>query len=76
MRDVAGGSPEASLRTDLKDIVLAGGVFQNEILLGETARMLDAAGFQVYRPVLLPANDGAVSVGQAAVARARLNGRS
>ena len=67
---------EAGRRTGLKDVVLAGGVFQNEILLGQTVSLLGSAGFRVHRPVLLPANDGAVAVGQAAVARARLKGRS
>jgi hydrogenase maturation protein HypF len=67
---------EASRQTGLKAIVLAGGVFQNEILLAESVRILGDEGFAVHRPVLVPANDGAVSLGQAAVARARLGGRS
>ena len=37
-----------------------------------TMRLLGEAGFTVYRPILVPANDGAVALGQAAVARARL----
>ena len=64
---------EASRRTGIKTIVLGGGVFQNEILLSQTARLLDKAGFTVHRPVLVPANDGAVALGQAAVVRARTN---
>ena len=45
---------------------------QNEILLEGLTAALTADGFTVLRPRLLPANDGAVSLGQAAVARARL----
>ena len=62
---------EASCRSGLKDVVLGGGVFQNEILLQETDRLLRLEGFTVHRPLLVPANDGAVALGQAAVARAR-----
>ena len=62
---------EAAERTGIRTIVLGGGVFQNEILLSQTARLLDEAGFAVHRPVLLPPGDGAVALGQAAVVRAR-----
>jgi hydrogenase maturation protein HypF len=68
------GVQEASARTGLRAVVLSGGVFQNEILLTLTQRRLDEAGFAVHRPVLVPINDGAVALGQAAVARARLAG--
>jgi hydrogenase maturation protein HypF len=51
-------------------VVLSGGVFQNVRLLeGVTAR-LGAAGVRVLRPRRLPANDGGVAYGQAAVAAA------
>jgi len=65
------GAREARERTGLKEVVLGGGVFQNEILLGQTMRLLRKEGFDVFRPIALPANDGAVALGQAAVARAR-----
>ena len=65
------GAREACARTGLKEVVLGGGVFQNEILLGQTVRLLQEEGFAVFRPVLVPANDGTVALGQAAVARAR-----
>jgi hydrogenase maturation protein HypF len=68
------GAVEARDRTGLKEIVLGGGVFQNEILLSQTARLLREEGFAVHRPVLVPPNDGAVALGQAAVARARRSG--
>ncbi len=62
---------EARERTGLNEVVLGGGVFQNEILLGWTVRLLREEGFQVYRSIALPPNDGAVALGQAVVARAR-----
>jgi hydrogenase maturation protein HypF len=49
-------------------VVLSGGVFQNRRLLEATARRLDGAGLRVLVPQRLPANDGGISYGQAAVA--------
>jgi hydrogenase maturation protein HypF len=51
---------------------LAGGVFQNGLLLERVAAGLDAAGLRVLTPELLPPNDGAISYGQAAIAAARM----
>ncbi len=51
-------------------VALGGGVLQNEILLTEVMRRLQAAGLRVLRPVELPPGDGAVALGQAAIARA------
>ncbi len=65
------GAREARHRCGLKEVVVGGGVFQNEILLEQTVRLLRDEGFGVFRPIHLPANDGAVALGQAAVARAR-----
>ncbi len=73
---LAAAAIEAVGRTGLKEAVLAGGVFQNEILMGETARLLRAEGIGVFCPVRVPANDGSVALGQAVVARARHRGRS
>jgi hydrogenase maturation protein HypF len=53
---------------------LAGGVFQNRLLLERVAAGLDAAGLRVLTPELLPPNDGAISYGQAAIAAARMPG--
>ena len=52
-------------------VVLSGGVFQNRLLLEQTARLIDAAGLRVLVPRQLPPNDGGISYGQAAVAAAR-----
>ncbi len=48
--------------------MLSGGVFQNRRLLVAVADGLTAAGLRVLVPEKLPANDGGISYGQAAVA--------
>jgi hydrogenase maturation protein HypF len=58
----------------LGDVVLSGGVFQNKTLSHEVAQALSLSGFSVYRPHAIPANDGGIAYGQAAVAAARLKG--
>lgn len=49
-------------------VVLAGGVFQNRRLLERAAAGLADAGLRVLVPERLPAGDGGISFGQAAVA--------
>jgi hydrogenase maturation protein HypF len=51
-------------------VVLSGGVFQNRLLLEDTAQRLRARGLRVLVPQRLPPNDGAISYGQAAIAAA------
>jgi hydrogenase maturation protein HypF len=53
-------------------VVLSGGVFQNRLLLEWTIAALEDAGLRVLVPRALPANDGGIAYGQAAVAAARL----
>ncbi len=62
----------AAARHGSNDIVLAGGVFQNGILLEGLANRLRRDGLQPWCPEQIPPGDGGVSLGQAAVAAARL----
>jgi hydrogenase maturation protein HypF len=55
--------------------VLSGGVFANRRLLELTATGLSAAGLRVLTPERLPAGDGGIAYGQAAVAAAHLASR-
>jgi hydrogenase maturation protein HypF len=54
-------------------VVLSGGVFQNRRLLEAVAAGVERAGLRVITPSRLPANDGGIAFGQAAVAARRLN---
>ncbi len=55
----------------LKTVALSGGVFQNRVLLEQVVRRLESDDFKVLIPGQAPANDGGLSLGQAAVASAR-----
>jgi hydrogenase maturation protein HypF len=57
---------------DTSTVVLAGGVFHNRLLLQATIALLERRDLTVLVPQRLPAGDGAISFGQAAVAAARL----
>ncbi len=56
----------------LNRVVLSGGVFQNAFLLERTSGLLKADGFEVLTHRRVPTNDGGISLGQAAVANARI----
>lgn len=49
-------------------IVLSGGVFQNEMLLNDLKTLLEAESFVIWTNHEVPANDGGISLGQAALA--------
>jgi len=53
-------------------VALSGGCFQNRLLTERAALRLRAAGFEVVLHRLVPPNDGCISLGQVAVAAARL----
>jgi hydrogenase maturation protein HypF len=59
----------------LNRVAMSGGVFQNVFLLEKTCGMLKRDGFEVYSHSRVPANDGGISLGQAAIANAQLAGR-
>ncbi|MEQ8825384.1 MAG: carbamoyltransferase HypF [Filomicrobium sp.] len=52
----------------LKRIALSGGVLQNQILLERLIDALEERGFEVLTQARVPANDGGLSLGQAATA--------
>jgi hydrogenase maturation protein HypF len=62
--------------TGLRQVALSGGVFQNQWLATTLVRRLTRDGFEVHTNERVPANDGGISYGQAAVAAARLAGAS
>ncbi|MFN8178631.1 MAG: carbamoyltransferase HypF [bacterium] len=53
-------------------VALGGGCFQNRVLVERALEQLAAGGHEVLLPRLLPANDGGISLGQAAVCAAWL----
>ncbi|HEX4506910.1 MAG TPA: carbamoyltransferase HypF [Alphaproteobacteria bacterium] len=53
-------------------VALSGGCFQNRLLFESTATALRAAGLDVLSHRVVPANDGGLSLGQAAIGAARL----
>ncbi len=52
-------------------VALSGGVFQNRVLSEATIELLERDGMEVWTHASVPANDGGISLGQAAVAAAR-----
>jgi hydrogenase maturation protein HypF len=55
-------------------IALSGGCFQNRVLLEQVSDALAAEGFTVLTHADVPANDGGLALGQAAIGAARLIG--
>jgi hydrogenase maturation protein HypF len=63
-------------KTGVKTAALSGGIFQNALLLKQIIRLLKAGGMErvlIHR--LVPPGDGGISLGQAAVAAALVQGR-
>ena len=60
--------------TNIDEVALSGGVWQNITLLRRTLSLLKQAGFRVYIHREVPANDGGLSLGQAVIATARMRG--
>ncbi|MFP4497132.1 MAG: carbamoyltransferase HypF [Vulcanimicrobiota bacterium] len=58
----------------LDRIILAGGAFQNTILINKTLDQLKNLGYKTFVNRHLPVNDGGISVGQAFLAARKLRG--
>ncbi len=54
----------AAHRAGVEQVALAGGCFQNRLLVSRTAQRLRSAGFRCYAPLAVPANDGGLALGQ------------
>lgn len=64
------------LRRDVEfdTIALSGGCFHNEVLFEAVCAELAGAGFHLLTHALVPAGDGGIALGQAAIALARTSG--
>jgi hydrogenase maturation protein HypF len=69
-RKLAHREDEGSRR--FKTVALSGGCFQNRILFEEIVRHLEQDNFTVLSHARVPANDGGLALGQAAIGAARL----
>lgn len=67
------GVEKVSQRSGLKKVALSGGCFANKLLLIKLNRLLIEAGFEVILHRQVPAGDGGISLGQAAIASSIYN---
>jgi len=59
--------------TEIRNVVLSGGTFMNELLTTEVSDRLTRQGLQVYRHRLVPPNDGGLCLGQLIIAASQMN---
>ena len=57
----------------INEVVLSGGVFQNDFLVVNTKCLLEENSFVVYVSSEIPCNDGGISIGQVVIANAKLS---
>jgi len=67
---LAGLDEEEAVELRFDTVALSGGCFQNRVLFEETVHRLEARNFKVLSHSVVPANDGGIALGQAAVAAA------
>lgn len=60
---------KSAAQTDIRQVVLSGGCFANELFSTAIPDRLRSRGMQVWQSKLLPAGDGGISLGQARVAQ-------
>ena len=68
---ILAGAERCRQRTNITDVALSGGVFQNLLLLRMTKELLEQNGFHVWIHSLIPPNDGGIALGQAYAAMAK-----
>jgi hydrogenase maturation protein HypF len=68
---IADGCELVRETSSLNTVALSGGVFQNLLLSELAVDELQRRGFEVLTHHRIPANDGGISIGQAAIAAAR-----
>ncbi|MDA3788633.1 MAG: carbamoyltransferase HypF, partial [Desulfobacula sp.] len=61
---------KVSKETNIKKIVLSGGVFNNDIILNQMIKLLEGNSLKVYTHTKVPTGDGGICLGQAMVAAA------
>jgi hydrogenase maturation protein HypF len=61
---LAAAAAEVARRVGIDRVVLSGGCFQNVSLLEKTIDALEEAGYRVFWPERVPANDGGLALGQ------------
>jgi hydrogenase maturation protein HypF len=64
-RALAAGIVSAARAAGVGTVALGGGCFQNALLTDLASSLLEAEGFEVLVPRVLPPNDGAIAAGQA-----------
>jgi hydrogenase maturation protein HypF len=64
---------QAAMPAGGRDVVLGGGCLVNRVLANGLAEALRSRGLRPWLPRSLPANDGGIALGQAAIARAHLS---
>ncbi len=75
VRGLAAACEAVRERTGLNLVALSGGVFQNALMAVGLKDRLEQSGFEVLTHKLVPPNDGGISLGQVAVAAARLSSK-
>ena len=71
-RFIADGCAALREKEGISTVALSGGVFANAYLVETLVGLLEREGFEVLLNSLVPAGDGGVSLGQAAIAARRL----
>jgi hydrogenase maturation protein HypF len=71
-RGIADGCAAIAERTGLRTVALTGGCFQNRLLADATVALLEQSNLEVLEHGRVPAGDGGLALGQAAIAAWRM----